>query len=29
VRWYFPGRLVGLRHKASGDAEWKRAQFED
>jgi len=27
VRWWFPGRYVGLRHK-SVSPEWKRAQAE-
>jgi hypothetical protein len=29
VRWWFPGRLVGLHHKGRGDADWKRAQHSN
>ncbi|HEY1480664.1 MAG TPA: hypothetical protein VGF46_11570 [Gaiellales bacterium] len=26
LRWWVPGRYVGLHHKRAGDADWKRSQ---
>ena len=28
LKWWFPGRYVGLHHKGAALAEWKRSQDE-
>jgi hypothetical protein len=29
VKWWFPGRVIGLHHKSRGSADWKREHDPD